>query len=90
MLMAVFWSINSIYQYLMQSLTSIVDSARDISTQQNYKMRISGSDIQELHELSYAFNSLLKEIEQSHKNLTSENNKLQHHEPYRVCRRLFI
>ena len=82
MLMAVFWSINSIYLYLLQSLTSIVDSARDISTQQNYKMRISGSDIQELHELSYAFNSLLKEIEQSHKNLTSENNKLQHQFQY--------
>ena len=31
LLIAVFWSINSIYQYLMQSLTSIVSSAREIS-----------------------------------------------------------
>lgn len=82
LLIAVFWSINSIYQYLMQSLTSIVSSAREISAQKNYKLRVSSSDIQELHELSYAFNGLLNEIEQSHKNLLVENHKLQFHSQY--------
>lgn len=82
LLIAVFWSINSIYQYLMQSLTSIVSSAREISAQKNYKLRVSSSDIQELHELSYAFNGLLNEIEQSHKNLLVENHKLQFQSQY--------
>src|SRR5574344_3665 len=48
----------------MQSLSSIVRSAQEISAQKNYKLRVSSSDIQELHELSYAFNGLLNEIEQ--------------------------
>ena len=82
LLIAVFWSINSIYQYLMQSLSSIVSSAQEISAQKNYKLRVSSSDIQELHELSYAFNGLLNEIEQSHKNLLVENHKLQFQSQY--------
>lgn len=82
LLIAVFWSINSIYQYLMQSLTSIVSSAREISANKNYKLRVSSSDIQELHQLSCAFNALLNEIEQSHKNLLVENHKLRFQSQY--------
>lgn len=82
LLIAVFWSINSIYQYLMQSLTSIVNSARQISANKNYKLRVSSSDIQELHQLSCAFNALLNEIEQSHKNLLVENHKLRFQSQY--------
>lgn len=82
LLIAVFWSINSIYQYLMQSLTSIVSSAREISAKKNYKLRVSSSDIQELHQLSCAFNALLNEIEQSHKNLLVENHKLRFQSQY--------
>ena len=77
-----FWSINSIYQYLMQSLTSIVSSAREISANKNYKLRVSSSDIQELHQLSCAFNALLNEIEQSHKKLLVENHKLRFQSQY--------
>ena len=82
LLIAVFWSINSIYQYLMQSLTSIVSSAREISANKNYKLRVSSSDIQELHQLSCAFNALLNEIEQSHKKLLVENHKLRFQSQY--------
>ncbi|WP_180147176.1 diguanylate cyclase domain-containing protein [Acinetobacter sp. YH12052] len=78
LLATVFWSVNSVYQYLMQSVRSIVESAQTISIKKDYKMRVSNSDIQELHALSTAFNGLLSEIEQSNKNLISENDKLIH------------
>ena len=78
LLVAVYWSVNSVYQYLMQSVQSIVESARTISIKKNYNLRVSSSDIQELQVLSTAFNSLLSEIEQSNQNLISENDKLIH------------
>lgn len=78
LLATVFWSVNSVYQYLMQSLRSIVESAQTISIKKNYNLRVSSSDIQELQALSTAFNGLLSEIEQSNQNLIIENDKLQH------------
>lgn len=78
LLVAVYWSVNSVYQYLMQSVQSIVESARTISIKKNYNLRVSSSDIQELQVLSTAFNGLLSEIEQSNQNLISENDKLIH------------
>jgi hypothetical protein len=62
LLATVFWSVNSVYQYLMQSVRSIVESAQTISIKKDYKMRVSNSDIQELHALSTAFNGLLSEM----------------------------
>ena len=78
LLATVFWSVNSVYQYLMQSLRSIVESAQTISIKKNYNLRVSSSDIQELQALSTAFNGLLSEIEQSNQNLILENDKLLH------------
>jgi len=84
LLATVFWSVSSVYQYLMQSIRSTVESAQTISMKKNYTMRVANSDIQELQALSTAFNGLLSEIEQSNNNLVFENNKLQHqsrHDP---------
>ena len=78
LLAAAYWSVNSVYQYLMQSIRSIAESAQDISIKKNYTMRVSNSDIQELQTLSAAFNGLLSEIEQSNRSLISENDKLMH------------
>lgn len=78
LLATVFWSVNSVYQYLMQSIRAIVESAQTISIKKNYNMRVSNSDIQELQTLSTAFNGLLSEIEQSNQTLMSENDKLLH------------
>lgn len=78
LLATVFWSVNSVYQYLMQSIRAIVESAQTISIKKNYNMRVSNSDIQELQALSTAFNGLLSEIEQSNQTLMSENDKLLH------------
>lgn len=84
LLAAVFWSVSSVYQYLMHSIRDIVESSQTISLKKNYTMRVSNSDIQELQALSTAFNGLLCEIEQSNQSLMSENNKLLHqsrHDP---------
>lgn len=78
LLATVYWSVNSVYQYLMQSIQSIAESAQTIGIQKNYTMRVSNSDIQELQTLSSAFNGLLSEIEQSNQTLISENDKLMH------------
>jgi len=78
LLATVYWSVNSVYQYLMQSIRSIAESAQTISVKKNYNMRVSNSDIQELQALSAAFNGLLSEIEQSNRSLISENDKLMH------------
>lgn len=76
LLITVYWSVNSVYQYLMQSVRAIVESAQIASIKKNYNLRVSNSDIQELQALSTAFNGLLSEIEQSNQNLISENDKL--------------
>ncbi|CAM4371130.1 sensor domain-containing diguanylate cyclase [Acinetobacter pragensis] len=84
LLATAYWSVHSVYQYLMQSIRTIVESAQTISVKKNYNMRVSNSDIQELQALSTAFNGLLSEIEQSNYNLMTENSKLQHqskHDP---------
>ncbi|BCU63836.1 hypothetical protein F941_02901 [Acinetobacter bouvetii DSM 14964 = CIP 107468] len=84
LLATAYWAVNSVYQYLMQSIRMIVESAQTISVKKNYNMRVSSSDIQELQALSTAFNGLLSEIEQSNRTLLSENNKLLHqskHDP---------
>lgn len=84
LLATAYWAVNSVYQYLMQSIRMIVESAQTISIKKNYNMRVSSSDIQELQALSTAFNGLLSEIEQSNHTLLSENNKLLHqskHDP---------
>ena len=84
LLATAYWAVNSVYQYLMQSIRMIVESAQTISVKKNYNMRVSSSDIQELQALSTAFNGLLSEIEQSNHTLLSENNKLLHqskHDP---------
>jgi diguanylate cyclase (GGDEF)-like protein len=84
LLATAYWAVNSVYQYLMQSIRMIVESAQTISFKKNYNMRVSSSDIQELQALSTAFNGLLSEIEQSNHTLLSENNKLLHqskHDP---------
>ena len=84
LLATAYWAVNSVYQYLMQSIRMIVESAQMISVKKNYNMRVSSSDIQELQALSTAFNGLLSEIEQSNHTLLSENNKLLHqskHDP---------
>lgn len=79
-----YWSVNSVYQYLMQSIRTIAESAQTISIKKDYNMRVSSSDIQELQALSTAFNGLLSEIEQSNYSLMNENDKLLHqskHDP---------
>ncbi|WP_373687709.1 CHASE sensor domain-containing protein [Acinetobacter sp. YH12227] len=91
LLATVFWSVNSVYQYLMQSIRAIVESAQTISIKKNYNMRVSNSDIQELQALSTAFNGLLSEIEQSHQTLMSENAScytylvMMHSQNYRIA-----
>lgn len=87
LLATAYWAVNSVYQYLMQSIRMIVESAQTISVKKNYNMRVSSSDIQELQALSTAFNGLLSEIEQSNRTLLSENNKLLHqskHDPLTI------
>lgn len=88
LLATVYWSVNSVYQYLMQSIRSIAESAQTISVKKNYNMRVSNSDIQELQALSAAFNDLLSEIEQSNKSLIVENDKLLHQSKHDVLTRL--
>lgn len=84
LLATTYWSVNSVYQYLMHSIRSIAESAQTISVKKNYNLRVSNSDIQELQALSTAFNGLLSEIEQSNYTLITENDKLLHqskHDP---------
>lgn len=77
-LATLFWLVRSIYQYLMNSIHPIVSTARSISQEKNYQMRLPNTPIDEFQDLVVVFNELLEKIQQSNHQLQSENVKLSH------------
>ncbi len=77
-LVTLFWFVRSIYQYLMNSITPVVSTARMISDQKNYTLRLPDSPIKEIQDLNQVFNELLEKIQHSNQQLQSENSKLSH------------
>ncbi|OTG83249.1 hypothetical protein B9T31_14285 [Acinetobacter sp. ANC 4558] len=70
------WSVNSIYKYLMHSINPIVQTAKTISSNKNYALRFSDSNISELNEINSVFNELLTKIQASNQQLQNENQQL--------------
>ena len=77
-LIILFWSANSIYKYLMYSINPIVQTAKTISSNKNYALRFSQSNISEFDEINSVFNELLTKIQASNHQLQTENKQLSH------------
>lgn len=77
-LFALWWSVRSTYQYLMQSIHPLVSKAREISESKAYQLRLPQSNIQELQQLNNVFNELLDKIQASNQKLRAENDVLAH------------
>ncbi|TCM63281.1 diguanylate cyclase (GGDEF)-like protein [Acinetobacter calcoaceticus] len=77
-LMALFWFVRSIYQYLMNSIHPMVSTARSIGLEKNYQLRLPHSPIKEFQDLNKVFNELIEIVEHSNHQLQTENDKLAH------------
>lgn len=67
-----------IYQYLMSSITPVVDTARKIDQTKDYKLRLPSSPIKEIQEINIVFNELLTKVQDSNQQLQIENDMLAH------------
>lgn len=76
MILALWWSINSTYRYIMESITPIINIARLLSSQKAYNLRFPKNNIKEFNHLNTVFNQLLEEIQSWHTHLQNENNQL--------------
>ena len=76
MIFALWWSVNSTYQHIMQSISPIVQIAQLVSNQKAYNLRFPQNDIKEFHHLNSVFNQLLEEIQSWHTDLQNENHQL--------------
>jgi diguanylate cyclase len=77
-LMILFWSVNTMYKYLMNAISPIANTARTISTNKDYSLRFPHSNISELNKITFVFNELLAKIQISNQQLESENQQLSH------------
>lgn len=78
MLFALWWSVSSTYQHIMNSITPIMHIARMVSSQKAYNLRFPENKIKEFNQLNTVFNQLLEEIQSWHTHLQSQNSKLTH------------
>ncbi|OTG80009.1 diguanylate cyclase domain-containing protein [Acinetobacter sp. ANC 4648] len=76
MILALWWSVNSTYRHIMQSISPIVQIAQLLSSQKAYNLRFPNNDIKEFNHLNTVFNQLLDEIQSWHTHLQNENNQL--------------
>ena len=77
-LIILFWSVNSIYKYLMHSISPIAETAKIISSNKDYSLRFPNSNISELNKITFVFNELLAKIQLSNQQLETENQQLSH------------
>lgn len=73
-----------VYQYLMSSITPMVDTARKIDQTKDYKLRLPNSPIKEIQGINIVFNELLNKVQDSNQQLQIENDLLSHqakHDP---------
>lgn len=73
-----------VYQYLMSSITPMVDTARQIDQTKDYKLRLPNSPIKEIQGINIVFNELLNKVQDSNQQLQIENDLLSHqakHDP---------
>ncbi|WP_445116636.1 sensor domain-containing diguanylate cyclase [Acinetobacter sp. WZC-1] len=78
MIFALWWSVNSTYRHIMQSISPITQIAQLLSSQKAYNLRFPENDIKEFHNLNSVFNQLLEEIQSWHTHLQNENHQLSH------------
>lgn len=76
MILALWWSVNSTYRHIMESITPIINIARLLSSQKAYNLRFPNNNIKEFNDLNGVFNQLLEEIHGWHTHLQNENNQL--------------
>lgn len=76
MILALWWSVNSTYRHIMESVTPIINIARLLSSQKAYNLRFPSNDIKEFNQLNTVFNQLLDEIQNWHIHLQNENSEL--------------
>ena len=76
MILALWWSVNSTYRHIMESITPIINIARLLSSQKAYNLRFPENNIKEFNHLNTVFNQLLDEIQTWHTHLQNENNQL--------------
>ena len=76
MIGALWWSVNSTYRHLMQSISPIIHIAQLLSSQKAYNLRFPKNDIKEFNHLNIVFNQLLDEIQSWHTHLQNENSQL--------------
>lgn len=78
MIFALWWSVNTTYQHIMNAISPIVHIARMVSLQKAYNLRFPESNIKEFNQLNSVFNQLLEEIHSWHNHLQNENSQLTH------------
>lgn len=76
MLVALWWTINSTYRHIMQSIYPLINIAKLVSGQKAYNLRFPQNNIKEFQDLNNVFNTLLEEIHTWHNHLQTENNAL--------------
>lgn len=67
-----------VYQYLMSSITPVVETARQIDQTKDYKLRLPSTPIKEIQEINIVFNELLNKVQASNQQLKIENDLLSH------------
>lgn len=76
MLVALWWTINTTYKHIMQSIFPLMNIAKLVSGQKAYNLRFPPNDIKEFQDLNNVFNELLEEIHVWHNHLQNENTVL--------------
>lgn len=76
MIIALWWSTNSTYRYIMQSMQPLTQTAQIVSDQKAYNLRFPKNNIKEFQDLNDVFNQLLHEIQTWHTHLQDENHQL--------------
>lgn len=78
MVFALWWSVNTTYQHIMNSISPISHIAQMVSRQKAYNLRFPDNNIKEFNDLNAVFNQLLEEIQSWHIHLQTENTQLAH------------
>lgn len=73
---ALWWSTNMTYRYIMQSMRPLTQIAQVVSDQKAYNLRFPNNNIKEFQDLNDVFNQLLEEIQTWHTHLQNENHQL--------------
>lgn len=76
MILALWWSTNSTYRYIVQSMQPLTQTAQLVSQQKAYNLRFPDNNIKEFQDLNDVFNELLQEIQTWHNHLQHENHLL--------------